>query len=74
MGWRELARSLLACAVLLGSPGLGLRVPNVNCKQSQDNSFNNVYNFTIPNVIETRNVSLSEFKGKTFLIVNVATY
>jgi len=39
-----------------------------------DTAEGNVYQFSQPDLEETRNISLSEYSGKPFLIVNVATY
>jgi len=33
-----------------------------------------LHDFTVPDLMETRNVSLSEYKGKAVLLINVATY
>lgn len=33
-----------------------------------------IYDFTIPDVTGTRNISLADYKGKAVAIVNVATY
>uniref|UniRef100_A0A2L2Y3R7 Glutathione peroxidase n=2 Tax=Parasteatoda tepidariorum TaxID=114398 RepID=A0A2L2Y3R7_PARTP len=73
MAWHELACSLLTCAVLLMSPVQSIRVPNRTCKPPTNNTVN-IYNYTLPDILQTRNISLSEFRGKHVLIVNVATY
>lgn len=33
-----------------------------------------IYDFTIPDITETRNISLADYQGKPMAIINVATY
>ncbi|KFM64308.1 hypothetical protein X975_18729, partial [Stegodyphus mimosarum] len=73
MGWQELACSLLTCGILLGSPVISAKVSSRTCFRPV-NSDTTVYNFTVPDLMETRNISLSEYRDKVLLIVNVATY
>ncbi|KAK7111400.1 hypothetical protein V1264_011037 [Littorina saxatilis] len=43
------------------------------CSQpASDNA--NIYDFTMLDITKTKNISLSDYRGKVVLVVNVATY
>ncbi|GBN14508.1 hypothetical protein AVEN_248730-1 [Araneus ventricosus] len=62
----------VTCGALL-HPTQGTTLNSRSCIRPVQ-SDTTVYNFTLPDLLETRNVSLSEYKGKVLLLVNVATY
>ncbi|GBN78548.1 Glutathione peroxidase 1 [Araneus ventricosus] len=68
MGWLGLAFAALSCSVFLG-PTRGARVTSRSCIRPA-HSDTTVYNFTLPDLLETRNVSLSEYEGKILLLDN----
>lgn len=54
--------------VLHGATGLG-----VECQQPASSS-QTVYDFTVPNIYQNKNVSLSEYRGKVLVITNLASF
>lgn len=65
--------AFLSCAVLTGFGRCDRKVDSRSCFQSPHGEVS-IYNFTVPNLFETKNVSLSQFRGQVVLIVNLATY
>lgn len=49
------------------------RVPFKDCYEDPASS-ESIYDFTMPDLWGTRNISLSSYRGKVVLITNVATY
>uniref|UniRef100_A0A1B6C1V4 Glutathione peroxidase n=1 Tax=Clastoptera arizonana TaxID=38151 RepID=A0A1B6C1V4_9HEMI len=50
-------------------------VNKVASRQCLSQNYNNtIYDYTVPDIHEKENISLSKYKGKVVLIVNVATY
>lgn len=63
----------LLLLTLHGSDSAIERVASVEC-ENEDSIEGNIYNYTLPDLWDVRNISLSDFQGKVVLIVNVATY
>lgn len=45
----------------------------MDCHQPKTNAAS-IYDFTLMDIHKTKNISLSDYKGKVVLMVNVATY
>lgn len=69
MAGAQRSLALLAfLGVLHGATGLG-----VECQQPASSS-QTVYDFTVPDIYQNRNVSLSEYRGKVLVITNLASF
>lgn len=69
MAGAQRSLALLAfLGVLHGTTGLG-----VECQQPASSS-QTVYDFTVPDIYQNRNVSLSEYRGKVLVITNLASF
>lgn len=69
MAGAQSSLALLAfLGVLHGASGLG-----VECQQPASSS-QTVYDFTVPNIYQNKNVSLSEYRGKVLVITNLASF
>ena len=69
MAGAQSSLALLAfLGVLHGASGL-----EVECQQPASSS-QTVYDFTVPDIYQNRNVSLSEYRGKVLVITNLASF
>jgi len=69
-----MAQSAQACvmAALCGLVSLTAGAM-LTCQQPSTDS-RSIYDFTLPDIHQKTNISLSDYKGKVVLIVNTATY
>lgn len=63
----------LLLLALHGSDGKVQRVASVQC-DDEDLIEDSIHNYTLPDLWGIQNISLSDYRGKVVLIVNVATY